>query len=334
MKNITKKIPIIALMTTMLIAISIPMFANTVSADTFQIWDVTGEYLVDVESEGEYYPEKLILTQVGSSITGGSINTVPPSPNSLFIMDDGSVDGDVIHFFGYYNLNTDFRIHFSGIIAPDGSMSGDWADITGHQDFRTGDWETTGGLVSPIFQILDLPDGVTATIEIIDVGDLPDCISALPAGLITMAPYVDVEITGDLEGPVTVAYYYDDSGLTIEQEMKLRLFMACHCVDFNEDGTINGQDLSILKKGIKKGAIEIETDNYGFLSFDLNGDGAYDKLDENIVKDHMTKGLIVNQGENDLPHARLPWLGITTSVDIENNIIYGETDHFSIFRCR
>ena len=48
----------------------------------------------------------------------------------------------------------------------------------------------------------------------------------------------------------------------------------------------------------------------------------------------MTKGLIVNQGLDVELQARLPWLEITTWVDAEHNFIYGETDHFSIFRGR
>ena len=324
-------------MAVILLSPSMSMFANAV--DPPPNWDVTGEYVIDLLVDDDpshtHYTEYLDLTQdLTGTITGVSLALA--GPTSVWYIDTGSVSGNSINFYGHFESNLGRTIHFWGDIASDGSfINGGWEDLAG--DDRTGTWETTDGWASPIvFQILNLPEGVTATIEIIEVEDLPDCIPALPDGLLTMPPYINVEIEGDLEGSVTVAYYYDDADLTIEQERKLRLYMSGHCVDFNCDGTINGQDLTIIMKGINNGVEGIETSCETWLTFDLNNDEEYDDLDLNIVKDFMTKGLIVNQLdiENERSQARLPWMDITTDVDTELKIIYGETDYFSIFRGR
>ena len=328
MNNIIKKTQIIVLLTTMLISLSIPMFANTVSADPLPNWDVTGEYLVDVELDGEFYPEKLILTQVGSSITGGSINTVPPDPNSLFIMDSGSVVGDVINFYGYYSPNDAFRIHFSGNIASNGSISGDWEDLEGGSG-RIGAWKTTTGSAQPAIISLTFPLGSSAvpSVEIIEEGNLPRCVPMLPDGI---GQYIQVEIIdGSFDGTVMVCIRYDQGTMTEEEEANLRLYMG-DCVDFNLDGTINGQDLALILKGIRNH----ETVSPMNVPFNVDNDEDVDEDDVNIVKEYMTNGLIVNLGLNDIIQARLPWIDITLSVDIEANIICGETDHFSIFRGR
>ena len=329
MKNITKKTMTITLLTTMLIALSMPIFANTVSASSLPNWDVTGEYFVDVEFNSVDYPEKLILTQVGSSITDGSIVLVPATAGSLFIMDSGSVVRDVINFYGYQDVNPAFRIYFSGIIASDGSISGDWADITGHQGYRTGTWETTTGSAQPAIISLTFPPGSSAvpSIEIIEEGNLPTCVPMLPDGI---GEYIKVEIIrGTFDGTVTVCIRYDDTGMELEEEENLRLYMG-DCVDFNKDGTINGQDLALILKGIRNS----DTLSPMGVPFDVDNINDVNEDDVNIVKEYMTKGLIVNQGLDGEQQARLPWLDITFEVHAAENYLIGTTDHFSIFRGR
>ena len=336
MNNTAKKTMILTLLITILISPSMVIFANAVNPPPN--WDVTGNYVIDLLVDGHptHYTEYLVLEQdLTGTITGVSLALA--GPTSVWDIDTGSVSGDTINFYGHYQTNPTMKIHFWGDIASDGSIiNGKWEDLPRSLG-RTGTWQTTKGFASPIvFQLLNLPEGTTATIEIIEVGDLPDCIPPLPDGLITTTPYINVEITeGNLEGSVTVAYYYDADALTIQQERKLRLYMSGHCVDFNCDGTINGQDLTIIKKGIKNGETETETPCGKSLTFDLNNDEEYDNLDLNIVKDFMTKGLIVNQLDGEgRSQVRLPWMDITTDIDTELNIIYGETDYFSIFRGR
>jgi hypothetical protein len=123
-------------------------------------------------------------------------------------------------------------------------------------------------------------------------------------------------------GKAEVGVPYDPTGLTLQQQQNLRLYIG-DPVDFNGDGTVNGNDIAIMQNAIKSGT--------NLPVYDVNHDGVVDKADLKIVKEFASHGLIVNQGLYGLNQARLSWLDITTSVDTTHYIVYGVTDHFSGF---
>jgi len=105
---------------------------------TSSVWNVTGTFGINVVWEGNPYPETLILTQSGTSITGVSLDTVPAG--SYFTVTGGSVIGNVINI---YADNGSYFVHMIGTIAPDGKMSGDWHDEA--PGTRIGTWASTSG---------------------------------------------------------------------------------------------------------------------------------------------------------------------------------------------
>ena len=217
---------------------------------------------------------------------------------------------------------------------------GDIAFSDNYDGFCNADGEIYGATWAFPSLVVTIPgiDPEDITISVITAGGLPQCVPPLPDGILT-TPYIELLITGTPTGTSTIEFHYVDTGLTIQQERKLRLYMSGHCVDFNCDGTINGQDLTIIQKGIANGETGIETPCGKQLTFDLNNDEQYNDFDLNIVKAFMSKGLVINQIDDPAYHtdrseARLPWLDITTYVDTDANIIYGETWFFSIFRGR
>ena len=127
-------------------------------------------------------------------------------------------------------------------------------------------------------------------------------------------------------GNSIVALRYDDSSLPEGfDESSLRMyrgefnfedFEAC---DFNDDGKIDGQDVSAVANAAKQDYWYDET-------YDVyprpEGDG---KVNEDDIH-------FVNSMKNALDN--IAWVDITLRVDVINNIIYGVTDHFSIFRAR
>jgi len=113
---------------------------STAKAD---MWDVTGTWDINVEYLGVDYAETLILTQVGTEITGVSLNVVPPAGGSAFTVISGSVIGNSVVILADHDA-TPLVVRMDGEIAPDGSsISGTWADVT--PGTRTGTWESTGG---------------------------------------------------------------------------------------------------------------------------------------------------------------------------------------------
>ena len=107
----------------------------------FTGWNVAGSYVVNVEYLGINYSENLVLAQSGTNITGVFLELV--GGGSRWIINSGSVIGSALDFYGYYEANSTMTVHFSGTIAADGSISGNWNDVTGLS--RTGTWTTTTG---------------------------------------------------------------------------------------------------------------------------------------------------------------------------------------------
>ena len=100
-------------------------------------WDVSGNYVINVEYLGVNYAEDAVLTQTGTGITGVSLGG---GPYPEFKINSGSVIGNVIHISMTYG---GYITELDGTIASDGSMGGTWADKAG--DIRTGTWATTTG---------------------------------------------------------------------------------------------------------------------------------------------------------------------------------------------
>lgn len=144
-----------------------------------------------------------------------------------------------------------------------------------------------------------------------------------------VTPYYQVEITeGTLSGIIYVTVYYDESSLPEGfDENDLRLYIG-NPVDFNEDGTVNGNDISLIQEEANKNTPQ------DLEKYDLNHDGIVNTFDVNIVKDYANSGLIINPGHHDEGEDRIPWIDITTSIDTNLDFVTGETWHLSIFGCR
>ena len=325
MKN--NKRTTIALFLALLFVVS-TVFSYPVNAAVQEDLDLTGTWTWTYYNYGTSpYEHKMLITAFNPD-TGFFSGTGYYTGSSITWTVTGNVDGSNVDFhILYIGSDPEYTVDAVGTIDSNGIyMDGD-AKTSANQ---WGTWISEKDETESIISI-QFPAGSTAvaTVEIIKEGDLLPCILPLPDGL---TDYIDVKIIQGTvaEGTIKICVQYDQGELTIKQEKKLRLYMSGHCVDFNDDKTINGQDLSIIKKGIKNGDFESV---YG-VAFDVNNDGLRDDADIAIVKEYMTKGLIVNKGKNNLPQARLPWIDITVDVDTDLDIICGETDHFSIFRGR
>jgi hypothetical protein len=100
-------------------------------------WDVSGDYVINVEYLGVIYPEMAVLTQSGTDITGVSLGG---GPYPKFTITEGSVIGNHIHVVMTYG---GYITELDGTIASDGTMGGTWEDTAG--DTRTGTWTTASG---------------------------------------------------------------------------------------------------------------------------------------------------------------------------------------------
>jgi len=122
----------------------------------------------------------------------------------------------------------------------------------------------------------------------------------------------DISVTFTFAGEVLVALQYDPTGLSEADQQNLRLIQGDSIEalrsDVNNDLTVDGTDVSIVANAVKQSEWYDER-------FDINNDGFVDEEDIHIVNEN--KGTILED--------------ITDWVNTNLNIIYGTTDHFSIF---
>ena len=171
--------------------------------------------------------------------------------------------------------------------------------VTGYYDEAFG---ITGGEVQattirsadPIVGLLPFPDGV-------------------------IGYYYQVTVIEVTPGTFTITLNYG-SGFDDADEKVFRLYMS-DPVDFNGDRTIDGNDVSMIQAAIHSG------DNDP--TYDINHDKIVDQTDLKIVQEYSSKGLLFPTPDGG--QMRLPWIDITTGIDVGLNEIYGETDYFSGF---
>ncbi len=166
-------------------------------------------------------------------------------------------------------------------------------------------------------------EGSTSSIEF-TLGPEP------PSGRKSVGQYYDIETTAGYSGKVTIRIVYDDANLTQEEEQSLQLGQwnstgARMIGDITgpegwQDGRVNILDIARVAKLF---GVTYPDPQYDAIC-DLTGstfgvaDGKINIIDISFVAK--------NFGET-----TQQWTDITTYIDAENNLIYGETSHFSIF---
>jgi hypothetical protein len=135
---------------------------------------------------------------------------------------------------------------------------------------------------------------------------------SLPPGQTLVGPYYDIEVTVGFSGNVMLAIKYDDSGLSIPEKCLRLAQYDLISGDVNLDGIVNCKDLLAIIKALGSYSGHPRWNP----NCDINGDGKVNVIDFCIALRNFGK---------------TSWNDITSFVDVENNIIYGETNRFSIF---
>lgn len=271
------------------------MADHTISAD-FEINTYT--IVATAHAGGSISPSGLV------GVEHGSDQTFVFTPQAGYHVSSVVVDGDYVtlvpttftagYLFEYVIQDHTIDVYFS----PDGI-----ADIA-------------GGLDVTVF----LSSGVSLTFDDVGQGFAlgTEIFSAAPGDLVVWG--ITVEAT--LQEQVLVGLRYDDTGLTLAEEQNLRmyrsdvdfeLYLKC---DFNNDGEITGQDVKIISNFVKH--LKHQPTGEEIEQYDLTNDGWINEDDIHVVNEMK----------------ELVWVDITSHVDTTNNIIFGITDHFSIFRGR
>ncbi len=157
-----------------------------------------------------------------------------------------------------------------------------------------------------------LDSSASLTLDVITPGIAAGSSPSFPSG--TSFTVWEITNTAVFDGQVLIALRYSDTGDdAAENSMRLIRGDSLYSVysDVNNDLIVDGTDVSIVANAVKQ--------PYWYNPFlDINNDGVVNEEDIHIVNDN--KGATL--------------LDITLYVDTSNNIIYGLTDHFSLFRAR
>ncbi len=130
------------------IAVLLTPFAFSVSVQAAG-WDVTGDYVFDIEYLGSTYTHDVSLVQDESGDLTGNGGSPAGANVYTWEITSGTVTGTAIDFMADYTATADAvtpptTMHVVGVIAEDGSMSGTWSDNYNGGE-RAGTWETSSG---------------------------------------------------------------------------------------------------------------------------------------------------------------------------------------------
>ncbi len=130
-----------------LLAIPLGLALQANAADA-PAWDVTGSYVVNLNSEGIDYAHDMSLTQDGAGNLTGTGGYPAGGPHTYtWVLDSGTVSSSTIDFWAHYTADATASgtlMHVMGTVATSGAMMGTWTDnyLGGS---RSGTWATASG---------------------------------------------------------------------------------------------------------------------------------------------------------------------------------------------
>jgi len=135
-------------------------------------WNVTGNYVVNINYLGTDYPHDMSLTQDSSGNLTGHGGSPAGSNVYTWVIDSGSVSGNSINFTAHYTATADAVtpltiFNVTGTIASDGTMSGTWSDNY-QGGSRTGTWVTISGNAVLIAVTTNPATSITSTDAILN----------------------------------------------------------------------------------------------------------------------------------------------------------------------
>lgn len=114
-------------------------------------WNVTGNYNLAFNLTGDptQYVHDAALTQAGTVLSGTGGYPAGGPHVYEWLITAGTVSGNTINFTANYTLGADAltpltTMHVTGVIAPNGTMSGTWDDNYAGGS-RTGQWSSVSG---------------------------------------------------------------------------------------------------------------------------------------------------------------------------------------------
>jgi len=147
--KITKKIMAVFA----LFALAVGSFAVSLNqskvASAATPWDVSGNYVINMNYLGTDYPHDMSLSQNGTGNLTGNGGSPAGANTYTWVITSGSIEDTDVSFDADYTATPDAVtpqtvLHVEGVIAGDGTISGTWSDNY-QGGVRAGTWTTTSG---------------------------------------------------------------------------------------------------------------------------------------------------------------------------------------------
>jgi hypothetical protein len=117
-------------------------------------WDVSGNYVINMEYLGTQYPHDMVLAQDSSGNLTGHGGSPAGANVYTWVITSGTVSGNSIDFLANYTATADAVtpqtvLHVVGTVAANGTISGTWSDNY-QGGTRTGAVSTVSGAALPL----------------------------------------------------------------------------------------------------------------------------------------------------------------------------------------
>jgi hypothetical protein len=195
--------------------------ANVARAAT--TWDISGNYVINMNLDGTDYPHDWSLAQAAldDSLTGNGGSPAGANTYEYTLNPGGTVVGDTINFTANYTATPDAVtpqtvLTVAGVIAEDGTMSGTWSDNFAGGT-RTGTWASTSGVA-----ILKTVEPAPETVKVTIVKYVDGAMATTESANSTSFPMIsswDAENTGAGSGSYSLAAGNDPAYTAMTTDM-------------------------------------------------------------------------------------------------------------------
>lgn len=181
-------------------------------------WNVAGTWGINfLEGATVVSTYTITLAQTGTAISDTGMSVIPPGYTWTVA---GSISGNTVNLTGTYTSGVTGTISLNGTIAADGSMSGNWSQVTTPGGSANGTWVSTSGQATPIFAPITSSGSVQIQGEMVaptitltapgpfDFGQFAEGLNAAnsQAGYVQFAPGSDQFATWALSATSTAPY--------------------------------------------------------------------------------------------------------------------------------
>lgn len=259
-------------------------------------WNVTGNYVINMNYLGVDHLHNVALTQDGSGNVTGNGTSTPYA----WAITSGKVEGNTLSFNADYSTTSDAvtpqtTLHATGTIASNGTIAGTWSDNY-QGGSRAGTWATVSGTSTQIIRTLTYTAGTHGSVtgstsQMIVNGGNGTAVTAVADGgyhfvnwsdASTTNPRTDMSVTANLSVMANFA-------LNSTTTHTLQYAAGSH-------GTVTGSTTQIVNDGASGSAVTAVADSGYHFTMWSDSSTANPRTDTNVTVDKAVTAMFALNG--------------------------------------